>query len=100
MIQKIDGVNLPCSAVYLCAPFLEIVCQDVILTAIKDEGAAFEYASEELKNDYHFALEVVSMGGPGQEKVGDVSSSDVMIPQRTKVVQSEQCVVHKHFQGH
>ena len=44
----------------------------MILTAIKDEGAAFEYASEELKNDYHFALEVVSMGGPGQEKVGDV----------------------------
>ena len=70
--SKNRGVNLPCSVVYLYAPFLEIFCQDVILTAIKDEGAAFEYASEELKNDYHFALEVVSMGGPGQEKVGDV----------------------------
>lgn len=34
------------------------------------------------------------------EKVGDVSSADVMIPQRTRVVQSEQYVVHKHFQGH
>ncbi len=68
--------------VYLCAQFLEIFCQDVILTAIKDEGAAFEYASEELKNDYHFALEVVSMGGPGQEKVGDVLEWNVILMHR------------------
>lgn len=39
--------------------------QEVILASIRDEGGAFEYASEDLKNDYDFALEVVAMGGPG-----------------------------------
>lgn len=43
-------------------------CQDVIMAAIKDEGAAFEYAAEELKTDYDFALEVVAMGGPGEHQ--------------------------------
>lgn len=40
--------------------------QEVILASIRDEGGAFEYASEDLKNDYDFALEVVAMGGPGE----------------------------------
>ena len=44
--------------------------QEVILAAIRDEGGAFEYASEDLKNDYDFALEVVAMGGPGGDGEG------------------------------
>ena len=43
--------------------------QEVILAAIRDEGSAFEYASLESKSDYDFALEVVSMGGPGGSRV-------------------------------
>ena len=53
--------------------------QEVILAAIRDEGSAFEYASEDLKTDYDFALEVVAMGGPGEgARESDVSqpSSD------------------------
>ncbi|CAK8994333.1 Ubiquitin-like domain-containing protein [Durusdinium trenchii] len=41
---------------------------EVILAAIKEEGAAFEYAAQELKGDFDFALEVVSLGGPGAMK--------------------------------